>query len=539
MNTLRMLFAIMRAGYLNKVRTYRFLTILGLTIIAGYAFVPPPDADYVTLAWVSTTTIYRGVYNSAWIGALVAMLTGAFLTLFGFYVVNDAVKRDEQTRVGQIIATTPLTNTVYTLGNTLCNFIVLSTMVAIIFFTTIGMQLVRGEDLTIDLWALTSPFIVLVLPLMFLVAALAVLFETRFLLRGGAGNIVYAFVWLFSLPLFSELIDLFGILGILSSMGAAGQAKYPGLDQNKSILGLEWGFTHDRKLATFTWNGMYWTTQALQIRLLLIGIALGISLIASVRFSRFDPAYEPRKITESIPSGAPDINEVKISALVPLKEIQLRPLGDKELQFRFGPMLLAESRLMLKEYMQLPFLGMWGSATSVALIIAGLILPLDVARGILLPVAWVLPVLIWSKMGTRETRHRTDQLIFSSADSLKRQLPAIWLAGVLLAMVTGSGVAMNLALQSDFLGVLAWVVGALFIPSMALCLGVWTGSSKLFELLYILLWYIGPINRIEILDFMGVLPGSVDAGIWQFYITITLILIGLAFIGRKWQIQRG
>jgi hypothetical protein len=270
-----------------------------------------------------------------------------------------------------------------------------------------------------------------------------------------------------------------------------------------------------------------------------MGIALGISLIASVRFSRFDPAYEPRKIPESIPSGVPDINEVKISTLVPLKEIQLRPLGDKALQFQFGPMLLAESRLMLREYMQLPFLGMWGSAASVALIIAGLILPLDMARGILLPVAWILPVLIWSKMGTRETRHRTDQLIFSSADSLKRQLPAIWLAGVLLAIVTGSGVAMNLALQSDLLGVLAWVVGALFIPSMALCLGVWTGSSKLFELIYTLLWYIGPINQIEILDFMGVLPRSVDAGIWQFYIIITIIFIGLAFIGRKWQIQRG
>jgi hypothetical protein len=322
-------------------------------------------------------------------------------------------------------------------------------------------------------------------------------------------------------------------------MGATGHAKYPGLDQTKSILGLEWGFSHDKKLATFTWNGMHWTTQALQIRLLLMGIALGISLIASVRFSRFDPAYEPRKIPESIPSGVPDINEVKISTLVPLKEIQLRPLGDKALQFQFGPMLLAESRLMLREYMQLPFLGMWGSAASVALIIAGLILPLDMARGILLPVAWILPVLIWSKMGTRETRHRTDQLIFSSADSLKRQLPAIWLAGVLLAIVTGSGVAMNLALQSDLLGVLAWVVGALFIPSMALCLGVWTGSSKLFELIYTLLWYIGPINQIEILDFMGVLPRSVDAGIWQFYIIITIIFIGLAFIGRKWQIQRG
>ncbi|MGY5858725.1 MAG: hypothetical protein RTU63_05095, partial [Candidatus Thorarchaeota archaeon] len=98
MNELRALFAIIRAGYLNKVRTYRFLIILVLTIVIGYIFVPAPDADYVTLGWGSSTTFYRGVYNSAWIGGMVAMLTGMFLTLLGFYVVNDSIKRDEQTR---------------------------------------------------------------------------------------------------------------------------------------------------------------------------------------------------------------------------------------------------------------------------------------------------------------------------------------------------------------------------------------------------------------------------------------------------------
>jgi hypothetical protein len=39
---------------------------------------------------------------------MVAMLTGVFLALLGFYVINDNVKRDEKTGVGQIIATTPL-----------------------------------------------------------------------------------------------------------------------------------------------------------------------------------------------------------------------------------------------------------------------------------------------------------------------------------------------------------------------------------------------------------------------------------------------
>jgi len=537
MNGLRALYALMRAGYLNKVRTYRFLIVLGLTIAAGYIFVPAPDANYVTLGWGSSTTFYRGVYDSAWIGAMVAMLTGIFLALTGFYVVNDTIKRDDQTRVGQIIATTPLGNSTYTLGNTLCNFMVLSTMNAIIFLTAIGMQLVRGEDLTINLWALMAPFLGLVLPVMFLVSAVAVMFETRPVLRGGVGNVAYAFIWMFSLPLLSESVDLFGINTILSSMGAAGLARYPEIAHNSFILGYGGGFPMGRTLATFTWDGIRWTTQILQTRLLLVGLATGIALLASVRFSRFDPARETGKTTEP-PLDVLDVKEVDEYTVPPL-QVQLKPLGEEELRFRFGPMLLAECRLILGELRDVPVFGRYGYSVAGALIVAGLLLPLDVARGMMLPLAWLLPVLIWSKLGTRETRYRTDQLVFSSANILRRQLPAAWLAGVLLAVVTGSGVALNLALHGEWPVVLAVAVGALFIPSLALCLGVWTGSSKSFEFIYALLWYIGPLNQVEPLDFMGALPGSVEAGIWQIYLTITIILVGLAFIGRKWQISRG
>jgi hypothetical protein len=35
-----------------------------------------------------------------------------------------------------------------------------------------------------------------------------------------------------------------------------------------------------------------------------------------------------------------------------------------------------------------------------------------------------------------------------------------------------------MTLHGEWLGVLALAVGALFIPSLTLCLGVWTGSSK-------------------------------------------------------------
>lgn len=80
-------------------------------------------------------------------------------------------------------------------------------------------------------------------------------------------------------------------------------------------------------------------------------------------------------------------------------------------------------------------------------------------------------MLIWSAMGTRETRYRTSQLIFSSAHPLRRQLSATLLAGVIVALLAASGVLMRL-IPGNWIGVLALVVGALFIR-------VYAGTSKL------------------------------------------------------------
>lgn len=41
MNTLRMLYHLTRADFLERIRRYSFLIILGLTIFAGYALFRP------------------------------------------------------------------------------------------------------------------------------------------------------------------------------------------------------------------------------------------------------------------------------------------------------------------------------------------------------------------------------------------------------------------------------------------------------------------------------------------------------------------
>lgn len=94
----------------------------------------------------------------------------------------------------------------------------------------------------------------------------------------------------------------------------------------------------------------------------------------------------------------------------------------------------------------------------------------------------------------------------------------------------------------------AWLVGALFIPALALALGCWSGNSKLFEVVYTILWYAGPIEGLAGLDCMGASEGSVSCTCRPaeasfstntplIYLACTVVLLVLAFAGRKRQLS--
>ncbi len=63
--------------------------------------------------------------------------------------------------------------------------------------------------------------------------------------------------------------------------------------------------------------------------------------------------------------------------------------------------------------------------------------------------AWVWPILIWSAIGNREVHNNVQQLTFSSASPLWRQLPAQWLAGFIVTLLMGSGAALRFFVDGD------------------------------------------------------------------------------------------
>jgi hypothetical protein len=529
MRALRVVYAIARADFLERVRRYSYLITLLFAVYLGYA----AGTGRISLSLGA----YRGVYTSAWIGVMVSLVATTFVSLVGFYIVKNAVDRDLQTGVGEILAATPLTKVSYLLGKFLSNFAVLVSMVVVLALAAVGMQLLAAEDRTFHARALLSPFLFLALPAMAMTAAMALLFETFRFLRGGFGNVLWFFLWSFgiSLPGLTDRAELdpSGLWIVYKSMLPAARAGIPGYVDGFSFSA---GVKAAQVAGGFHWNGVEWTAGVVTLRLAWTAAAFALVLCGALSFDRFDGARSRRK------SGARLRPKVAVTqagvvpesvAARPLiaTSAHLTPLAPGALHTGALRLLVAELRLALKGY------RWWWYAVAGGLLIAQFAAPLDISHGPLLAAAWIWPILVWSALGTREARFGTEQLLFSSARILPRQFLATWVAGILVAALTGLGAAVRLALAGQSAGLFAWAAGVLFIPSLALALGVWSGTSKLFEGLYTALWYVGPLNRAPGFDFTGGANGP-EAGRFAFlYLGVAAILVAAALFRRARQLR--
>jgi hypothetical protein len=522
MNTLRVLYHLARADFLERIRRYSFLLMLGLVVWLGYL---SASGQFRMRIFPD----YIGVINSAWVGGTMTVTVSFLLGFVGFYIVKGSVSRDYETGVGQIMATTPLTRPLYMLGKWLSNFAVMGIAVLIMLVEGIVMLLVSGAE-GFDLVALAKPLIVIALPSVGLVAAFAVLFESISWLRGGLGNVVYFFFFLFALVISGETsnvgktgfainpyIDFSGWQIVGDSVSRAAQAAYPEING-----GFTFSVTYLEAPKFFTWNGIPWTAEIYLSRLLFLVIAIGLVMTSALFFDRFNPSrLLPIKRTKTASdSPAP----VSAPEATPPSSIRLTPLANTRTSFRFDALFLAELKLFVKGQ---PW---WWYAIALGLIIAQLVSPLETTRTLLI-IGWVWHILILSTLGNRETRFDTRQIVFSAPRPILNQLPAAWLSAFVVTAALGAGALVKFILIGEWFSVLGWLTGVMFIPSLALVIGTFTGSSKPFEALYILWMYI-LTQKAPAFDFAGMTTESP----LHIYLPLAVGLFALALLVRERQL---
>jgi hypothetical protein len=537
----RALYHMVRADFLERVRRYSFLLTMAFSIYLGYAVY----SGQVTLQLGE----YHGVENSAWLGSVIGLVGSFFLSLVAFYIVKNSIQRDRQTRVGQILATTPISKGFYTIGKTLSNAAVLAVMVLVLGLAALAIQIVHRGDAHIDLLALEAPVLVFGLSSLALTAALAVLFESLPVLRGGVGNVLYFFLWITLIAFgasgvdqmtpnreLSPYKDYTGMLSVMSQMQNQVRALDPAYTGGAefSVGGLH------PATKTFLWMGLAWTPALLMSRGMLLALAAALALLAALFFDRFDPArasWFPQKKPKAAHGAAAQAllaDKFAVGSLVesyrpPVSAAHLTPLARTEVRIRFFALVVAELKLLLRGH------AWWWYAGAAGAILGCLFSPLEPARSGVIVFAWLWPMLIWSQLGSREALFSTGSLIFSAPHAVPRQLLATYAAGVMVAAITGGGLGIHLLLARDFAGLGAWATGALFIPALALALGVTTGSRKFFEALYTAWWYVGPLHHTPQADFMGTTPMSSTPGP---YLAAAAGLFVIAYVWRRVKLGR-
>ena len=216
--------------------------------------------------------------------------------------------------------------------------------------------------------------------------------------------------------------------------------------------------------------------------------------------------------------------------LVEVPVATLRPLSDRNGHWRFGTVFLAELRLALRGR------AWWWYAGVVAFVIVGAVTKPEVSLMILL-FSWLWPLKIWSMMGARERQHFTCQMVFSAAHPLRRQLAATWLVGVCVALLLGTGVGLGLVIRGETDQLVTVLLGAMFIPSLALTLGTWSNTPRMFEIVYLILWY-GTFNLAGGMEFKVLALEDVTWEIAPVCLGLSLLLYVAAVIGRWKELQR-
>jgi hypothetical protein len=528
METFHMMRHLILGDVRERTRRYSFVITLLVTLFFGYLV--------ITGKWTIRLGDYRGVYNSAWVGSLMGSASTIMLAFFGFYLVKNSIGRDRQTGVGQILAATQLGNMAYVFSKFISNYVVLSILTVLLATAAAVMRAMNIAEGGFNLWALIAPFLFFCLPAMALVAATAVLFESVSWLRGAFGNILYfviAEIALLSHLLFKNpYLDFAGFGLFIPGMEEAALVAYPGAD-----LGFEIGFlgfieeTAGDAANLFVWNGVDWSFSMVPLRLLWVACAVVIAAAATIRFDRFDPARARIKSSVTLKRKASTHREEPGGCRGHLPSWS--GLTAVKFQFNFLRMWLAELRLMLKGRHWAWYL------IAVALFAVQLAVPYQYARMYALPAAWIWPLPVWSSMGARETHYHTGQLLFSSAYPLARQFPAMWMAGITVAFLAGCAMLIRSLAAGDADLFAALMIGIVFVPTFALALGTVSGSKKLFEVVYLLMWYIGPVNGLPLLDFVGAVETAAGGWISLVYLILSIALIPIAFAWRRQCLRTG
>ncbi len=503
-----MLITMTRLGMIKLIRKYSFLVVVVTAVFLGVACVPSGTAGYEIFYLGGV----RGLYNSAWLGTLGAMLCCIFLWLPGFYLLRSQISEDAQLKMEQMIASTAISKMKYLFLKAGIALVVLTLLQALFLASLVIMQLIRGENYSFSILAYLYPFILVTFPALCIAAALAVLFDVVPFLKGAFGNILIFIIWVtgssLSVAIPKNSIDLFGIGFMLEQMLFSAKQHYPGISTNSGSFGY---YIVKKTTPTFSFEGLHYDKAFLSARLVWIILSIVLIILAAVIHGKL----RNKEVVVPFPIGEQKKQEtIKSKNFSYSKAISL-PTIERTHKPAFLQMVSSEIKVLLPH-------SIWWYVLAIIGMIAILLLPRSTFlrwSGIVL----LLPIGLWSKMGCYEKQFRTEAMLRSSC-SYGLKWWSSFFAGTLISFIISAPILVRFILLSRYTNIAFWLIGILFVSSVAMTLGRLSKTSRFFEAVYIILYYFGEINGLHAFDFLGLTGNNIP------YLLVSVLFISFNFI---------
>jgi hypothetical protein len=443
----------------------------------------------------------RVLYTSPALAFGTASVFAMLLSLFGFYLVSNALERDVRSRIAPVIAASPVRSAEYVLGKLLGNFALLAALTAGLLGAAVAMQLARGEG-PLEPGTYLAHFLVLCGPCALFVAVMALAFECVPGLSGRVGDVAYFVAWAVALPVGAEVWR-----GDRSSGGSLLRAfDFAGLgfmiDQVQRIAGtgkFSIGYSPgDPAVPPVHFDGLDFSPESLSGRALVVLGAAVVAPVALVFFRRFDPARTRLAGTR----GRLSLGQLLAASSRPIGRLVLplvdRVSPDAALTFRARPPLLL---------------------AVVASAVLGVSLAPGQLRQYLLPALFAVLTVAVADVATRERTSGMAGIVLSLPG--RRPKFAEWkLASAAVVALVLCGVPLLRLAIADPAAAAAALAGILFLAALSVALGIAGGTPKLFTVVSLALWYLA-------LNAKG-RPPALDYGGWWGQATAASIATWLA-----------
>lgn len=506
-----------KADFLDRIRNKNIYIIMLIMMYISYLFFPENISSiYYTLIYSSSGFMFRGIYNSVWLGWVAAVAFVSVITLIGFYFVRNSIMREREFLVSEITAATKVESWIFIFGKAFGNVLFLLLQMIAVILVTIIMQFVRGESYVVQPIKLLIPFLILAVPACVIVSVIAILFEIIPILRGSFGNVVYFFAWAFLCAVsFSgngaAFSDVFGMSSAINVISKQVHFNFKQLNDIQFSFGMN-GSLHGN-IKTFVMDNVNIGVNFLIGRLFWIALGILLLFIASIFFKK------PSLLKANVSTKTKGVKPIEQKGDYYRKEVCLSQIFEAKAYSNNLSIIKSEIKIMLSSA------KLWWFG-AIILCSVGILFSKgdDLYKGFI-PLLWILPMFIWSKLGTLQANYNVEDYLLTYVNYRENQLINSIIAAILFTIVINTSLIIKLILLKNFVGAVYILTGSLFVNSIAMFIGNITKSSTAFEIVYIVLWYVGILNSVVSLDFLGLTKAATRG-----YIPIAFFAVGVGLL---------